>query len=731
MSSQKPEAIVQKSRDLTTYPIRYIDPPCLALFSKHIPRITPPNSVHVSKIPQLLDCYLGLTGKRLSYISLNSKNGFDVIVGFYNALESGVLIALCDGTRLSYLRTLRLLIDCFGAEIDYLRGKELTNKGLTAEAILTGFDDVMIEYYSGWYVQTKSNETAFVRFQSLWWKYGRDRVRLLYNAAVHASARFREASNTLPMLNSFLDWFGAEDSFDGFHDSRQVSELMDSFCRYFFESQVTDERCLMTARKRWNDAREFFHQVMFESGVFASPLRGYPYIPPKRKAGKETHVKKSKNGYEVKVKLLTHIPLHIKDEQAMEILFGKIDSDIARVVGWAELQRTEIWNNYLKRTWDIKPEDFGGTSRKHMKRFGLKERQGDSIIAFSKSIGLPTTYSLEPFMYLLINEHPAITESFLIGLELFDKNGRRVGIETTDAGIYLVGFKLRSGEANSQQKILLNEKSKMLIEQVISITAVLRERLRNDSNDDHRFLFLTCGSAMDVPKKVNDLLTFRGKENPAVDARILQFKSQLKNKEINSEALAKLLTLTRFRASKGVQVYLDTRSVRAMAEALGHEKYKPDLIGHYLPEPILEFFQTRWVLQFQKAIICEALKDSKYLFRASRFKTIEELQEFLTNHSFQSKRINFENVMSDVGVDESSSVYISVNRESLGALMSLEIAVREAINDIDHRAAYLARLSRAVVQEIEKNDHDRRLAKCLVDAKARIEVERVRHLVYA
>lgn len=50
------------------------------------------------------------------------------------------------------------------------------------------------------------------------------------------------------------------------------------------------------------------------------------------------------------------------------------------------------------------------------------------------------------------------------------------------------------------------------------------------------------------------------------------------------------LSPTAFRASCGVEVYLDTHSVEAMAKALGHTTYSSALLSSYLPEPILDFF---------------------------------------------------------------------------------------------------------------------------------------------
>lgn len=88
------------------------------------------------------------------------------------------------------------------------------------------------------------------------------------------------------------------------------------------------------------------------------------------------------------------------------------------------------------------------------------------------------------------------------------------------------------------------------------------------------------------------------------------------------------VSLTSLRASCGVAVYLRTKDVTEMAKALGHAKYDPSLLGRYLPEAILAFFQTRWIRIFQRSFICEAMKDSPYLLEATTFETMDELHVF-------------------------------------------------------------------------------------------------------
>jgi hypothetical protein len=136
-------------------------------------------------------------------------------------------------------------------------------------------------------------------------------------------------------------------------------------------------------------------------------------------------------------------------------------------------------------------------------------------------------------------------------------------------------------------------------------------------------------------------------------------------------------TLTKMRASRGVQVFLETESTSKMSQALGHEKYNPNLLSHYLPEPILDFFQSRWIRLFQKGIICEAMKDSNFLLQASGFKTMEQLELFLKNHTLKNLPEKDLDIKKDSNVN-TSDIYININDEIISTLISIDGAVENS-----------------------------------------------------
>ncbi|MBF4247610.1 hypothetical protein EA004_21925, partial [Vibrio anguillarum] len=107
--------------------------------------------------------------------------------------------------------------------------------------------------------------------------------------------------------------------------------------------------------------------------------------------------------------------------------------------------------------------------------------------------GMPTSYFEIPISILLIKEHNDITDSFLYNLDLYDKNGHRVGFYKLDNNYYLQGYKLRKNGRKAEQVIKLNTVSKELIEKLLAITSRPREYLKRKGDDNYRKLFINTG----------------------------------------------------------------------------------------------------------------------------------------------------------------------------------------------------------------------------------------------
>ena len=95
--------------------------------------------------------------------------------------------------------------------------------------------------------------------------------------------------------------------------------------------------------------------------------------------------------------------------------------------------------------------------------------------------------------------------------------------------------------------------------------------------------------------------------------------------------LSKSVGLRSGRKLRAIRTYIKTHSLREVAEALGHKTVNVDLLNRYLPSALMDFFNARWIRQFQNALIYIAMQESDCLFEAVDIKP-EDLDEFLQNH---------------------------------------------------------------------------------------------------
>jgi len=594
-------------------------------------------------------------------------------------------------------------------------------------------NSLTLEYYKGWPVTGKQGiRKKSLNVAYIWNEFGPNAARKIHSLTSDYLLRFDDNSmgNFVPAVNAFVEYLVSANNkipVTLLNDPFKVTSLQDNYCRHVFDRSVKNNNCIKTEIKRWNDSLPILNKIVSESGIFAKPIRGLVYLEPNRKNGEESNVKINKNGVEVKNKIVIEVPLFFSDEEAVEFLFVGIKERVDAVSTWAKKEASSIYKRHKASEVFCTPDLFALSRLEILRRLNGPKRSSryPKLSSVAYDLGLPTSYSLEPFMYLLIKEHCNITESFLLNLELFSKDGKLVAIEKTDNTTKLVGYKKRKGGKSSQQKITLSKKAIQYIEQVISITRVPREYLKSIGDSNYRFLFLNCERGFSKPKTCQPLSKWGASEK-----RINQFVESTKLNKTKILDLVLRLSMSKFRATCGVLVFLETRSVKKMSEALGHAKYKPDLIAHYLPEPILKFFQDRWIRIFQKGIICEAMKGSPDLLRASHFKSMGELDEFLSRYAIQLPPENEETQYNN-HKREKKEVYISADKDVLKVLLSIEKAVEEAKGRVHPKALYWARFSNLLSVEIEKNSYDKELIKNLKNARKEIKVGLVSEFIYA
>lgn len=731
----KPLTIIRWHRSLQNYPIKHIDLPT----QKLLLYLLPPKDEKGNRGRSIsfLDAYLGLIGQRLGFLDLSLNVTNETLNGFVGALLSEDFLGMSKVARYQYAANWRRVLHSLSSDYSSIKPEhsDVAAKLLWKSASKS---PLAVEYYQGWRLKGKEGKyNNFINLASFWNKFGPDATRKVFTGLQeYAQTKVAKSQgNFTSLINDFLlfiDELSCSFDPENFKDSDFVSELVERYCRQYFEIRVESSCCLETTIKRWNDARPAFQAAFFDSGVFGSLWRPFPFVPPRRKSGAETRVKRSAEGDEIKEKLIVDVPLGVTDSEALLQICEDISKSIEFVVNWANEFADDLYRKASVTRPD--PRLFDPGINGHEKRRMLRIKKGSGIKQSdrAKEFGLPTADSLSPFMYLLVKEHPKITHSFLVNLELYDKNGRLFGLEEANKSFYLIGYKMRKGGDRALQRIKLSEASHQRVKQIIKITEPVRSYLKSKGNDDWRFLFLSSGEAFHARRVPQQ------ESNPRIHIKLAQQMVSVRSnfkifKELfvgDVEALqnfSKALSIPKFRSTVGVKIYLDTKDAKKMAEALGHDAYKPELLSHYLPEPLLSFFQSRWIRIFQKGIICESMKDSPNLFEASRFHNTEELDEFLCNHSVRIPELDFQSIEST-----KEEILISINEDILTALLSLESAVVSAPKQgsVSEKAFYWSEFSKHLTFEIESNRYDQSIKDSLANAKVNRDPELMKNIIY-
>lgn len=411
-----------------------------------------------------------------------------------------------------------------------------------------------------------------------------------------------------------------------------------------------------------------FKACFIKYGLFDEPQS--PFICPKFKELKAGKVIVSTGGKLTKEednRLFSQIPLEVKDDQAIEVITDRVHRDIEHVQVVCtqlvnEINERHDRNATFRENGKIKPWPYFSRGNKN-ERFPIGRSHSENTVAtfyhhgyacnaltYHKFLGykgensalmeelnLPTLSTLMPFLLLLVIAHPKITPSWLHEWELFDKSGNMIGFKQVGKQWVAVSYKNRRGATLAQQEVILTEHSKFIVESLIKHTQFAREGLKIMGNNDWRYLVLT--SKLNSPKRYDSLgsVLMRGNLDGFIQKLITDsFSEQDGKKELilgkhGAERIAPLVTLRSIRKIRGIQVYLKTRSIKAVSEALGHKEPNIEMLASYLPQSLMDFFNTRWIRVFQNAIIFEALKESPYLIDALDFSE-SKLEEFLINH---------------------------------------------------------------------------------------------------
>jgi len=528
-------------------------------------------------------------------------------------------------------------------------------------------DRELLEYYSGWNCQCKDGKEIFLNIANVFDTFGSEFCEAIHFTISNytRTLKTKTAQNVIYrfhiLLNTFTELCNSYEVLNHALKAENSTKFMLNVYHILLSRNIQNGNDIKSFIGDWNHYYiPNFTSCFIDTGFFEEPIT--PFITPKFKSPKSSKQTVSIGGKfsaEEKERVFVDIPLEIKDEKALKIIENRLKLDLEHIrISFqnavdAIIQRHERNIEYIKNG-EVKP--FPNKSKKPYP-MGLKEHPCNTIATFYhhgyggggstytsflgeqgnapeliKELNIPTTDSLMAFASLLVIEHPQITPSWLQEWELFDKNGNQVGFKQAGKQWVAVSFKNRKGVALAQQEVLLSKYSKRIVEGLIAHTKFTRDALEKLGGDDWRYVMLT--SNLTTPTRLENLnssiVASKGFYSFLILDSVDEFGKPILTKE-EAEQLAPLVTLRNIRKTRGLQIYIETHSIKAVADALGHKEPNLKTLSSYLPEPLMDYFNARWVRIFQNAIIFEALKDSPFLFNALDFDE-NKLNEFLDNH---------------------------------------------------------------------------------------------------
>jgi len=719
----------------------------------------------------IFEAYCHLAGHKVSFLSLSSTSFLDVARGFLGALADESFVGVGPAGRRLYSKGFTGLLKAMRQVIPLMppltpEQEEPNHNQHIWEKEKKSICTDAIRYWSGWPVQGKKGKISYLPINLIWNSHGKEFAEQIYKLySQNAEKQLAPAHSDFNLFLTFLSQKPTEWPVQTFQHPVMIKEFFIENMLFGFENARSNGTNLLSKTKSYSKFIYTIETTFIEPGVWARPFAGKLPCPiSKTLPGTHTNIKKTAEGTLVKEKLITAVPLHLTDSEAIEILFKKIKSDNQIVVKWAKKKIRAIRKNQLNREKlallgtpyaERKPfkagvneisetdicKDFKDQGISHI-RDNVVRIKGNSLVnSVLDLLAIPNNEHFLAFQILLIASHPCLTEGFFTHFELYDKRGNLSGFLKTDTGYNLIGYKDRKGSPLSEQVIPLTPRQAVWVRQIISLTDPLRDELKKAGDDSWRYLFIHCSKSISTPKRPEPI-KLNNKTIKHKMHMVTEFCEVSGQCEESMIAFITRLSPTAFRASCGVEVYLDTHSVEAMAKALGHTTYSSALLSSYLPEPILDFFQTRWIRIFQRGLICEAMKDSPYILEATRFESMEELHTFLENHAIRqipehlqnpeylSRPSREEEAVEEFGEDD--QVLLSINTGILTALLSLKLAVSNAKqkSKICAKAIYWAKFTDLVVHHIE-DGYNSDLHDYLKTAQQHATPEHMESLIYA
>ncbi|CAK1824330.1 hypothetical protein L1D55_12770 [Vibrio sp. Isolate22] len=529
-------------------------------------------------------------------------------------------------------------------------------------------DKIKVDYLNGWRVVSKEGKSFEAHLDTLYVNFGEDFTNKVHIALKNYASTRKSSSlaGILYELRVFFDGMSTVYSERGgltiqtYLSRNHVQLFFHKVFKVLFVRSLAAHHNPKRFHSRWANIINYYTDCFINTGVFSEPHK--PFIVPKWKDPKDAAPTFSVGGNAAqreKNRWFANIPLKIKDEEAVLIIQQRVERDMEHIrqvciLKFEELLEREGRNKAFLNTGLVKPLNSNSHNTQYHNIVGADKLNNTVATFYAHGIGaklkyqtflgfsgnstqlhtelnLPTSSTLNALLTLLVMEHPLITPSWLERWELFDSHGNKVGYKQVGNQYIAVSYKSRKGPTNAQQEVVLNELSKSVVEFLIQHTHMCREYLKDKGDVNWRKMILTASiSNVICPSNLNVTLHAANDfYDSLLDKSLFDKGSDIS--QVDAEAISDIHSLRSIRRHRGFQIYLETRSMDAVSEALGHEKKDTNLLTSYLPKPLMDFFNDRWVRQFQNAILLEAMKDSVYRLDSVKM-SAEDIEEFLHNH---------------------------------------------------------------------------------------------------
>ena len=720
--------------------------------------IEPKSEVKLTTL-KLFECYCDLTNVDLS----KPKTLRNAVLRFVGALSDQSLICSNKDTRNKYARHIIRIYNELSSETNDEKEIEWNpNLPDLYASYWRGYPVAQSKfvYWQDWVVTSRKKKKKYLPFPKVFLTHGEQFTLQLHNSIKNFfSTQASPAQTPFVLMLEFLadnkqDWPA-----NAFSNSREIWGFFVKFREHFFLRAHSLSLDIEPQKKLWNTFLKNITSCFIESLAWAMPYRALPEAPACALDPTKSRIITKSDGTHVRTKLITDVPLHITDEQAIKLLFKDIKYDLDVVTNWATDQTNKLINARIKRDRlairgtpishiagykhleDIGLDNICATFAQDGYRFSrayLDSRFGTDVYRedLAELFALPNSAQLFPFQCLLVQRHPIITPSFLQDFELYDKQGRLSGFLKTDSGYQLIGFKDRKGAPESEQKVDLTPESIYLVQELIEITKPMRDYLKNKNDDKWRYLFLSSGGVYNEPTcpTINSWNDSRLAYKSASKLLAAQFSPHTELATDDLFRFLKRISLTTIRASSAIVNFIEHKSTEKLSKQLGHKYYSPQLLSRYLPAEILNFLQSRYIRIFQTAMICTAMEGSPYLLKATSFNTITELHDFLSLYALKNipKDLSGKEDLAQTPTNPGHA-YISVSPSTLSVLLSLKSAVETALKsskaNICAKALYWTNVATHIVHEIEAGT-DHLMKSHLSEAQKNIAPDQMDSLIY-